>query len=452
MYERCCILAGRILSALAGAGTAWVVFALLRRRTHILGAVLGSLAVGFAPAFVVHSRFQTVDVVATFLLALSLYFALKLLPDQEETPPDHYLRWAALAGLFAGLTAGTKYTGAVVILGVYAAIALARRPDWLRLAGVATLAAFLGFVVSTPGALTDSGRFMAGLNYEVAHTAAGHGLVFVGTPSGFLYQLVSLWAGFTLLAFLGGFGALLYAGLRKKPWALVLLAFTIPYYFLIGRAEVKFLRYTFPLYVPLAVGLGWALGQAHRRGGTGRFIVIGGILAVGIQLKTATQYTLWMAQEDPRDEAGRFFKEESKKRPGLTVGVTDDPWFYTPALYPNVAMTRAAWNAPAGKFNLGTLQMLQANDPKVVYFRADQKPDYVTYSTLKSYDLDRLQNAKDLGGDQVLIDQWKEVNARLQRDYKPFGVFGGQPPPRLYREDLEYVHPYVFVWKRKDLP
>ncbi|MEZ5163143.1 MAG: phospholipid carrier-dependent glycosyltransferase [Fimbriimonadaceae bacterium] len=65
------ILAGRWLSVLAGAGMAWVIFALLVRRTHPLGAILGGASIGIAPALVTHSRFMTVDVVATFFLTAS---------------------------------------------------------------------------------------------------------------------------------------------------------------------------------------------------------------------------------------------------------------------------------------------------------------------------------------------------------------------------------------------
>jgi len=453
-YNRCCIYAGRILSALFGAGTAWLLFEILRRRTHVLGATAGGLAIAFAPAFVVHSRFDTVDVTATFLFACSMLFALKLLPDQEGEPPSHYIRWAVLAGLFAGLSAGTKYTGGVGILGVWAAIALARRPDWLRLSLGATLAAAIAFFASTPGALIDHDRFISGLQYEVAHVATGHGLVFVDTPPAAIEHLISLEIGLGFLVLVFGIGGLAFAAYKRYPWAIVVLAFAIPYYLIISRGEVKFLRYTFPLYPALATGFGWIAGQAHKRkDNTGRAVVGFCIIGIGLQAATANQYTFWMAGADPRDEAGQLFKQLAQNNPNISVGVPQDPWFYTPALYKDTAMPRPEW------MREGLQKMSEASAPKVVYYRPYEdtttgppRADYVTYSSLTSFDLERLMDAKGLKpDDQTAVNQWKATLDALKRDYKEFKLFG-TPDRSVYREDLEYVHPTVYVWKRKDLP
>ena len=130
-------LAGRVLSALAGAATAWIVFLVLWPRTGLLGSLFGSMAMAFAPGHVVHSRFQTVDVLATFLLVVSLYFALRMLsPPDGDAPSDrNYLKWAAWAGLFAGLSAGTKYTGILALVALAAVVIAERRKGgWKALA------------------------------------------------------------------------------------------------------------------------------------------------------------------------------------------------------------------------------------------------------------------------------------------------------------------------------
>ena len=446
--EKACLLPGRIISALAGAGTAWVLFAILRRRTNLFGAVFGGLALGFAPAFVVHSRFYTVDVTATFLFALSLLFSLRLLPDQELKPPNHFIRWALLAGLFAGLSAGTKYTGGIAILGIYTAIMLSKGSDRIRLALIATGAAFVAFILSTPGVLFDTARFTSGFMYEVLHVSTGQGLVFVDTPPAAIEHVISLAIGLGFLVLALGGAGLFYAAFKKHAWALVVLVFALTYYLLISRGEVKYLRYTFPLYVPLAVGFGWLVGQAHqRKDNLGRVVVALGIFGIGIyQLVPDVKYAAWMSAEDPRDTAGRTLIDLANKHPGMTVGVTDDPWFYTPALYPDAAMSRPQW------ILMGLRRMQEARDPRVVRFTPDQKPDYVTYSSLKAYDLERLKDAKDLSPDnQKLIDDWKSVYSRLENEYVPFMKFGNADPNRQYREDLEYVQPDIFVWKRKDL-
>ena len=446
-YDRACLLAGRIVSALAGAGTAWILWALLKKRTHWLGAFGGALAVGLAPAFVVHSRFDTVDVTATFLIAVSLFFALKLLPDKDGNGPPHYMRYVALSGGFAGLSAGTKYLGAIVILALFAAIFLARRPDWPRLLAIAAGSAFIAFVVSTPGVILDWQRFKDGFSYETGHAATGHGLVFVDTGPAAMYHIVSLAVGLGALTFILGAAALIYAGVKKKQWAFVLLAMAIPYFLVISASHVEFLRYTFPLYVPICIAFGWVVGQAHINRKNVVWVVIVAIIALGFEVRTDKQYAEWMAGEDPRDQAARAIKEVVTQRPNTVVGVTADPWYYTPPLYLDSAMPRPRW------MREGLQKMQEATTPHVVYFTPDQKPDYVTFSSLQSWDLDRLQGAKDLTGpDQALVDQWKATSERLKNEYQNPVRFGGAEPPRFYREDLEYVHPYVYVWKRKDLP
>src|SRR5205807_1757587 len=89
--------------------------------------------------------------------------------------------------------------------------------------------------------------------------------------------------------------ACVLAAIKKQPWFWVLAAFSIVYYILIGRAEVLFLRYTFPLYIILAAGLGWLMGRAHEKRGRYRYVVGLGILALGISFAASAQMTVWMS-------------------------------------------------------------------------------------------------------------------------------------------------------------
>ncbi|MCH8274804.1 MAG: glycosyltransferase family 39 protein, partial [Armatimonadetes bacterium] len=175
-------LTGRVLSAIAGAATVVVVFLLLLRLTGLLGAGLGAMAMALAPGHVVHSQFQTTDVFATLLIALSAWLIVRFL-DADALRPE--LSVAGL-GIVAGLAAGTKYSGAVMILPAFAAIYLKARPQFFRLSVPLCAAFLLGFVVATPGILLEPAAFWDGFTYEVRHAAEGHGLVFVQTPSGFI--------------------------------------------------------------------------------------------------------------------------------------------------------------------------------------------------------------------------------------------------------------------------
>ena len=148
-----CTLAGRYLSCLAGAGTVLVLYLIGTRLFGPLGGFVAALTLAVAPAHVVHSRFQSVDVLATFFLAISTFYALKLLRHGEDpdTSPDGGLKLVVLSGLFAGLSMGTKYTGILALLTLFVAIAFARRPRAILEAGVGVFVALISFIVTTPG-------------------------------------------------------------------------------------------------------------------------------------------------------------------------------------------------------------------------------------------------------------------------------------------------------------
>ncbi|HLK17186.1 MAG TPA: phospholipid carrier-dependent glycosyltransferase, partial [Fimbriimonadaceae bacterium] len=272
-YIRTGELAGRVVSALAGSLLCVVAYFTSLRFTSKLGACAAAATLAVAPGLAVHSRFATVDVFATLFVALAALYAVRLLLD--ENPP--WIRCAILGGICAGLSAGTKYTGGLALLMPLAAIVLRRPAKPLLLGAASIVASLAAFVVSTPGCLLDTQRFVQDVTDEMKHVAIGHGMVFTGTSSGFLYHLSNLFLGVGILLTLLGIGGLIWAAITKQRWAWVVLAFALPYYVVIGRQEVKFLRYTFPLTVALAAGVGYAVGEGDRRSGGYRSLVALGI-------------------------------------------------------------------------------------------------------------------------------------------------------------------------------
>lgn len=466
-----CHLAGRILSAFAGAGTVLVLFYILRRLTGLFGAVFGALLLAVSPAFVVHSRFQTVDVAATFFIALSSLYALRLLrrPGEEALSDREALKAAVLSGVFAGLSAGTKYTGILALATLFVAIALAKRRDFVKLAVLGLVASVLAFVVSTPGVLLDSDAFWTSFRQEMALSAEGHGLIFVGTTSGFLYHIVNLFFGLGPILTVMGVLGLGYGAWKRQPWALALGAFFLLYYVLIGRAESKFLRYTFPLEVGLAAGFGYLVGGAQRRvGGSGRTATLGRlVVAAGIAglggidmggMVGAVRMTSWMAGEDPRDTAGRYIKSQSASNPASTVGLASDPWYWTPAVYPDAALIRSI---PLEK---RLEELAQTSQPHVVYhvtpgeaphnfdvrLLTQDRPDRVAMSSFEFYDPIRIRNLPGLAPDErAQADQADQFQRELGASYVLERQYATDWIPI---HDLEYIHPEVLVWKRRDLP
>lgn len=459
-------MAGRAISALAGAGTALIVVLILRRFSTDLGAAFGGLLIAFAPAHAVHSRFQTVDILAAFLIAVSAFYALKLVPQEgvEERRSD--IKLAVLSGLFAGLSAGTKYTGILCLVTLIVVAFGARRESWLKLSAIGLGVSLLTFVITTPGILLESQIFMEGFLYETRHVKEGHGLVFEGTSPGFIFHFANLMLGVgTVLTFLGLGG--LFGGAGKKHWwAIGLVAFFVPYYIVIAGAEVKFIRYTFPLFIGLAVGFGWLMGRAREKGGMWHALVGLGILGLGGLfgggLQSSMRFTTWMATPDPRDQAGAYLKGKD-----VSIGVVQDPWFYTPAFHPALSR-RLIYRAGMpfvgiGRFEQRYPEIAMMNSPRIdrvvpggnpaarvdwdKSLITDVKPDYIVWSSFEEEGLDRidkLSNPSPAG--KATVERAKEFRTLLQEDYtldKRFGV------PQNLIHDMMYIQPTVWIWKRR---
>jgi hypothetical protein len=452
-------MAGRLLSALAGAGTVWLVFLMLWPRAGQAGALFGAAAMALAPGHVVHSRFETVDVLATFFLAASLYFSLRLVAGE-----DRPLRLAVWAGVFAGLSAGTKYTGILALVALLVVALVVRRDVALKLIGASLLSSLLVFFLVTPGALVETGAFVRDFKYEMTHTQIGHGLVFAGTPSGFLYHLQNLslaLGGFATL--LGAFG-LVRAAWKRHSWAFALLAFGLAYYVLIGRAEVKFLRYVFPLLPVLCVGFGWLMARALQafhddlrpmKLATRGLAGVLGVLGLAAAARYSALYSIWMSQEDVRDEVARELRDESDE--GTTVGLPSDPWFYTPPFYPQSAT--GPWANAEQRFEW----MARARNPRVVRYLPDNVaerfdwdvrlltelgPDYVVFSSFEIGDLNRINQLPSPPSEyKTQLGRAEEFMDTLQTLYERVKVRGREGG--ILPHDLMYIRPEVQVWKRK---
>ncbi len=460
-------MAGRVISALAGAGIVWVIFLLLYRRTHILGACLGAAAAGVAPGLVMHSRFQTVDVLATFFICLSLLYATKLVPIAEEELPGLPLatRFAALAGVFAGLSAGTKYTGILAVICLFVC-AWPYAQKW-RLMGIGLGAAILVFLITTPGAFLETEKFWTDFRYEMTHTATGHGLVFAATANGFVYHLTNLVIAFGLGTALIGLAGLGRAIFRRHLWAVALVVFALAYYILIGRAEVKFLRYVFPLIPVFAVGFGWIIGRAHVYPKSSmKLVAFFGIIALGFSLMSTVKLTGWMAGVDPRDASAKWL--QSNVASGERVGLVSDPWFYTPTLYPQAAAPRyVPFDVRRDWWTLGAKPPVAVHvEPDVqgvkqwdVRLLEEERPEYVVFSSFEFDDLDRISRSP---GDReryaAEYQAFKEFGEVLSRDYEAVEqnfdpqIGSSWGSDYVQTHDMMYIRPRVWIWKRKASP
>jgi hypothetical protein len=329
------LLTARLITAILGASTCLFLYGagrlLYGRRAGAVAAMLYAIT----PLPVQHGHFATVDVPATFWIAGAIYFAARYLSATENLPRD--LFWC---GLWSGLAAASKYNAGLILFSGIAVWWLTRERAetnketdktnrFKPLLGMIGGAAF-GFIVGCPGVFLNPAKLLADIQFEAQHVRQGHGDVFTNTPSGFLYHITFnlAWGmGWPLvIAMLAAVG---YAVYRRRPGDLVLFAFALPYYILIGLPAIKFARYTLPLFPPLLLFIGAMVPPLVQKAQSR--VVLGALgLASGFALFLTLGFNSVMTRPDTRDSAAAFLREKNIASVGFEAG----PWFYSPPLGP----------------------------------------------------------------------------------------------------------------------
>jgi hypothetical protein len=473
----------RVLVALMGAGTAVVVGRTLAQVAGLGAGMVAALAMAFAPAFVVHSRFMTVDVPTTFFVALAFHQAVAL---HVSPRPMRTLLWGAF---WAGCAAGSKYNAGLALLAPLVGLwLLPNLPVAKRLLGsvAAVGVAGLTFLIVCPGIWADSARFWANFWYEVRHVGQGHGEIFTDTGLGWLYHLKpNLSTGFGAVGLIASaVGWALHA--RNRVWWGVLMA-SLAYYLLIGAAEVRFLRYTFPLMPMLAMGVGllWAgarlslppsfrfpplregnrtRGQASplREGNQAQGRELGSpclqgeptggglltaltrllvIAALAWQLLSTASLTACMVRSDARDQAAQWARANLPE--GARIGFPTVPWFYTPPLFAEIGELR--WQDRLAAAQRATRYRLIPLAPPEWNAEALQAtlPEYLIISEFESRDVARIGRA-----DYQAFMRFVEARYTLLR------TFENQPPLLGRREnmphDLLYICPKIYIYRLRE--
>jgi 4-amino-4-deoxy-L-arabinose transferase-like glycosyltransferase len=243
-------LVGRAVMALTGTATLIALYALARR---VVGETNALIATGLLAVAVLHvreSHFAMTDVLATFLVTLSLALLVRAF---DEPGPRAALRTYAAAGFVAGLAASTKYHTAAVAASMAAAqlLLLLRTPRsilrpavWLP-ATLFALAMAGGFLVGTPYAVLDYQGFRLGLREIFDYSIAGNA---IDLGRGWIYHLrYSLPVGMGVTAFVAALGGVFLLLVRHVRHGVILLAFVVAFYGLVGSGRNVFFRYMLPI-------------------------------------------------------------------------------------------------------------------------------------------------------------------------------------------------------------
>ncbi|HTB34314.1 MAG TPA: glycosyltransferase family 39 protein, partial [bacterium] len=288
------ILAGRTVTGLVDTLSVVGTFLLGLALLGAWPAVLASLLIACAPLHIQLAHFFTVDPWLTAMVTLTLAAAA-----QAAKRPG--LKLSVLTGALYGLALASKTSGLPLVLGIVIAHLWGpltpglpakersrRLNQAFKLLGAAALATVAAFFVAMPWAFLDFSKFVANqtAQRDILVTGSPTGVPFVRqywdtTPWFHLKNIAVYYLGLpvgplALLAALLGLGAGLWgawrawalpaakAGRRPGPespaarWQmafapLLLLAWVLPYFAIVGFSFAKFARYMLPLLPELAL-------------------------------------------------------------------------------------------------------------------------------------------------------------------------------------------------------
>jgi YYY domain-containing protein len=262
---------GRSISALADVGTVMVVYFLgIRcqigrnstqpdRRVALIAAALTALAI----IHIQLSHFYTVDTLLTFFVVLALYCLVRVSQDGIQ-------RWWVLAGLAIGLAIATKVSSIPLLAPLLLTVPLVVIQRRRRLKSQfslgelynptlgLTLALVIGLVanlIAQPYAFLDWGQFWGDLSEqrEMVQRIRDYPFTrqYIGTIP-YLYQIQQLsFFGLGPLVGLTAWAGLLFISVRclvrREGTDLLLCAWVVPYFLIVGAFPVKFMRYLLPI-------------------------------------------------------------------------------------------------------------------------------------------------------------------------------------------------------------
>jgi len=244
------IVHGRLINTIFAVATVWLTFAVGRRT---LGQAVGVGAAFLLAINVFHierSQMIEVDVPLTCFVMLAMFFILRLV--EKPTRNDY-----VFAGLAIGLAMSSKYTGAFLVLPLVVGHLLGGRSGRKRQTGLYLVwslgVAAAVFLVTSPYTLIDFSSFYRHLSAEREHMSFGHfGAGEIPTWQYYGIALAQRLLGWPT-AILGVAGLVLLAGLRRRPWALVLTSFVVPYLLVVGTWEMQVDRYLLPILAPMMI-------------------------------------------------------------------------------------------------------------------------------------------------------------------------------------------------------
>ncbi len=446
LFARDVLLSARVVTGVLGAATAPLVFLTARKIGGGKIGILAGLLMALLPGHIQHSHFATVDVPATFFIALCVWLSVRALDENAESKWQiQKIFWAAF---IAGLAAATKYNaGLIVVAPLLAWLYLRKKQAFSPISVFAIIVlCALGFFIGCPFSIFDFKTFWgdgqnAGVAYELlVHPKQGHGDVFVRTGNGWIYHAIfnapflmtwPIW----IFALIG----LVRSRFVRRRETCLLFVWCALYFFALGFSQVRFMRYLIPLAPALCVFA--VLGVLPLRR-VHRFVPrVLGVLLLIILVWGARDVLYEFVVPDPRDRAAQWLQNNAGRTPS-TLGMISAPWFYSPPFVP--------LDSPPYR-RLSSSQLSQLSNGKIQFVFTDwnvenlhsEKPNWFILSEfewrekerLKEGDFERFEDA--LQADYTLVKKFQNVApfALPRREFVPHDFLYTNPEIKIYRRN-----------------
>ena len=253
------LIIARTVVALAGTLTVIPLFRLGRRMAGQTAGLLAAAFLAVVPLHVRDSHFAMTDVLMTLLFTMCLAALVAAYDMARGVTPGQADRQFAVAGLLGGLATSTKYNAGLAVMSMAAAQILlltlsgpgswaSRRWRSLVPAAIFAAAFAVGFVAATPYAVLDFPAFAVDFTYDLTHLSAGHAM-----PLGrgwYAHATRSLPYGCGVLLLVVALAGLVIGARRHPQHTVIVAAFGIAYYAVVGSGYTVFFRYVMPL-VPI---------------------------------------------------------------------------------------------------------------------------------------------------------------------------------------------------------
>jgi 4-amino-4-deoxy-L-arabinose transferase-like glycosyltransferase len=311
------ILPVRVLSAVLGAATAWIVGRLAAEIVpeRAEGAALWATAL-YALNYLVgrDGHFAVSDALLCFEIAMTLLCCAKVATRAAW--------WLVAAGFCAGTAVSTKYSAlGLAFPCAAAAVELFRRERRgaaIPIAG-AVVAGLVGLLLWSPQIVTHWSEFREGFAGQLGRYAATR-----TTPGSIYYPTVVFPATFGWPGLLLCFGGLVWCARQRRGLTLVVYAFMF-YACFLGPLRLTYPRYGSPLVPALTAGGGIAaalvIERLSRRIPRGVAVAMVALLALALPAARLVAFDRLMARRDTRDLAQDWLAAQGPDKVVLTEGL-----------------------------------------------------------------------------------------------------------------------------------